>query len=57
MENIQINPKYFSPESLPPSKSNPTKHDGFNIAFGVVGPVEEEAFQGKTLPFPTFYKG
>jgi len=43
MDNYQVHPKYYTEDSLIPSKSNPTKHDGYNIAFGIIGPVEEEA--------------
>ena len=57
LENIQVHPLYYSEESLIPNKSNPTKHDGYNIAFGVIGPVTEDSMITKTLPFPTCYLG
>lgn len=36
---------------------NSTKHHGYNIAFGIIGPIEDDGFGSKVLPYPRFYAG
>ena len=56
VSNITLHPKYYVADDLPQSKSNPTKHDGYNIAFGIIGPIDDEEFKNRVFSYPRFYK-